>query len=603
MKTDITEIKNRLHGRVSQVCERLFPAGKAKGNKFYVGDIDGTPGKSLVVDLNGPNVGVWGDFAMGTGGDIIDLWRLARRLGIRETINETREFVGLADPVFQRTAVQKFAEPTMPEANGTSYQSKIGYEYLRKRKISGLSLQKYLIEFEGRDIYFPFYHGNQIKLIKKREAVDQAKPCPTEKNCEPILFGWQAVDDDDRSIVICEGEIDALSLATYKQSGSKIPAALSVPFGGGSGGKQKWIENEFDNLDCYDPIYLCMDNDEPGEQAAQEIARRLGEHRVKIVQLPLKDANECLLQDVSPEQIEKCFLEALNLDPENLRRVMEFEERVLNLFHPREGEHIGYQLPYGMDRSRLLFRPGEVTIWSGSSGSGKSQLLSDCSVDWIRQGSRICMASLEMSPAQSLRRMVRQTVNTSSPTAQAVQDSLKWLDSGLLVFDLTGKQGIKNLLNVFQYAMAKYGCDQFVIDSLMRLGLETDDYNAQEQTMFEIVDWTIRSNVHVHLVAHSRKREDNRMQSLDDVKGAMEIGANAFNTVIVWRNRKLEDELLAADNDDLRQELVTRPGVIINVVKQRNGDWEGKIPLWFDQGSYRYRDSSSVLQQREYLVA
>ena len=79
MKTDITEIKNRLHGRVSQVCERLFPAGKAKGNKFYVGDIDGTPGKSLVVDLNGPNVGVWGDFAMGTGGDIIDLWRLARR--------------------------------------------------------------------------------------------------------------------------------------------------------------------------------------------------------------------------------------------------------------------------------------------------------------------------------------------------------------------------------------------------------------------------------------------------------------------------------------------------------------------------------------------
>jgi len=34
-----------------------------------------------------------------------------------------------------------------------------------------------------------------------------------------------------------------------------------------------------------------------------------------------------------------------------------------------------------------------------------------------------------------------------------------------------------------------------------------------------------------------------------------------------------------------------RPGVILNVSKQRNGDWEGKCGLWFDMETYQYRSS------------
>jgi twinkle protein len=63
-----------------------------------------------------------------------------------------------------------------------------------------------------------------------------------------VLFGWQAIPDDARDVVICEGEIDALSWAAYG-----FPA-MSVPYGGGGGDKQAWIESEYDRLERFERI-------------------------------------------------------------------------------------------------------------------------------------------------------------------------------------------------------------------------------------------------------------------------------------------------------------------------------------------------------------
>ncbi len=135
----------------------------------------------------------------------------------------------------------------------------------------------------------------------------------------------------------------------------------------------------------------------------------------------------------------------------------------------------------------------------------------------------------------------------------------------------------------------KYGCDQFIIDSLMRLGIAADDYSGQEKAVYQIVDWTIQHNVHTHLVAHARKGEKGAgAPETEDIKGAMEIGANAFNIMAVWRNRRHEEEMKAATTDAEKRELNEKPGVILNVAKQRNGDFEGKVGLWFDQETYRY---------------
>jgi twinkle protein len=299
-----------------------------------------------------------------------------------------------------------------------------------------------------------------------------------------------------------------------------------------------------------------------------------------------------LVAGVSAEEMRGFLKKAAHLDPEGLRRASEFADAVTALFWPAHDTPVGYYTPYKKLGEKLLFRPGELTLWTGASGGGKSQILSDCIVDWIAQGSRVCLSSLEMKPEQSLKRMCKQTVGVDRPSERAIKAALDWLDQGLLLYEKVGKTGVKGLLEIFSFARAKYGCDQFVVDSLMRLGIDQEDYSAQERALFEIVDWVLANNVHLHLVAHSRKGDKDRgVPETEDIKGAMEIGANAFNIVAVWRNRKLEDQIKAAQTDEERRLLGEKPGVIMNVAKQRNGDFEGKVGLWFNQDNYQYQSS------------
>ncbi|CAN5312438.1 hypothetical protein BH10PSE6_BH10PSE6_40710 [soil metagenome] len=113
--------------------------------------------------------------------------------------------------------------------------------------------------------------------------------------------------------------------------------------------------------------------------------------------------------------------------------------------------------------------------------------------------------------------------------------------------------------------------------------------------------------MHVHLVAHAKKGERDRgAPQTEDIKGAMEIGANACNILAVWHDRKHEEQIAGLEGSGNADEAAAlrqqRPGVILNVAKQRNGHFEGKIGLWFDQKTYRYRSrTDGPSWKREYL--
>jgi twinkle protein len=583
--TDITAIKRMLADRVQSVAEHLLPNGRKEGQEWRAGSTAGEKGQSLGVHLTGDKAGIWQDFSTGEGGDLLDLWVAVKGGALAGALDDARAFLGVSRAEPYRVPQRSFTRPAKPPC---SAPKGLAYDYLTERRnIPAAILAAYKVAEHGDEILFPYLLPDGVlALAKVRKAVDGATPKPTAANCEPILFGWQAIKDTTREVVITEGEIDALSWAAYGYP------AMSVPFGGGKGGKQNWIESEFERLERFERIFISTDMDKPGDEAAAEIASRLGRHRCYRVSLPLKDANECLVDGRSKAEMDEAIKFAANLDPEGLRAASDFTDKVIHLFWPADGDHVGYTLPYGKIGHHLVFRPAEVTLWSGAAGSGKSQILSDCTPHWIKQGSRICLASLEMKGEQTLRRMCKQTGGVDRPTAQFIGRTLRWLDQGLLLYEHVGKAGVPALLAVFDYARAKYGCDQFVIDSLMRLGIAGDDYTGQEKAVFQIVDWAIAHSVHLHLVAHARKGERGQgAPETEDIKGAMEIGANAFNIVTVWRNRKHEEAIQAAENDAIRAELEAKAGVTLNVAKQRNGDFEGKIGLWFDQQTYRYHSS------------
>lgn len=131
---------------------------------------------------------------------------------------------------------------------------------------------------------FPYLRDGELVNVKYRNIAEK-RDMRQEGGAEPCLFGWHLIDPKARTVAITEGEIDAMTL---HQVG--IPA-LSVNAGAGN---HQWLENDWERLDCFSEILIFFDSDEAGKAGAQEIVRRLGLERCKLVTLPEKDANEFL---------------------------------------------------------------------------------------------------------------------------------------------------------------------------------------------------------------------------------------------------------------------------------------------------------------------
>jgi hypothetical protein len=65
------DIRARLLEQLESVLISLFPHGKRRGTQFFVGNLQGDPGDSLVIELDGPKRGVRIDFATGESGDVL----------------------------------------------------------------------------------------------------------------------------------------------------------------------------------------------------------------------------------------------------------------------------------------------------------------------------------------------------------------------------------------------------------------------------------------------------------------------------------------------------------------------------------------------------
>lgn len=584
------EISRSLAQRAEEVARHLLPNGKKIGSEWRVGSVRGEPGHSLGVHLSGDKSGIWCDFSNGDDkGDLLDLWIYTQKLSLRDAITDAARFLGMSARRFEGYRAPSFSRPKQKIENSFTEHSPVMTYLMNERMLSRNTISAFKVNENGRKIVFPYWRDDEVIFIKylSLDRIEGKKQITIEPNCEPCLFGWHLIPANGRAISICEGEIDAMSLHQYG-----FPA-LSVPFGGGSGDKQKWIEYEFDRLAIYDEIYLCLDNDEQGNVAMLELITRLGRHRCRIVRLPRKDANECLQAGISQEDIHQCFADATTLDPEELKPAQHFVEDVIGVFNPPNGIEVGYQAPWEKAKGKILFRPEEVSIWTGINGHGKSQFLGHIMLSLMKQGARICVASLELKPKRLLARLARQAGAVAEPSEGYIRAIHKWYEDKLWLFDLVGTAKCTRLLEVFLYARQRYGIDMFVIDSFMKLDIAEDDYNTQKVFIEKLCDFKNQYNCHIHVVVHPRKSSDeSQPPGKLDTKGSGAITDLADNCFTVWRNKAKETLLqIQASGRILTPEQAEKlmdSDCFWCCDKQRNGDWEGRLGFWFHPASLQY---------------
>jgi twinkle protein len=590
------EISQQLAQRTEDVARLLFPEGTRYGAEWCIGNISGDQGKSLKIHLTGNKAGIWSDFSTGDSGDLLDLWALKRNLSIVEALKECSVYLGLPHNKVESLVPFKFARPKV-QTIFSDVETVVGMTYLIKdRKIGQKTINNYKIGIIGDDIVFPYIRDNEIIFVKYigiNRNIEGKKKVRVEPNCEPCLFGWHMIPKHSRTVTICEGEIDAMSLHQFG-----IPA-LSVPFGAGIGKKHVWIEHECDRLNAFDVIYICMDSDSAGKIAAKEIIDRLGAHRCRLVTLPFKDANECLQNGINSELMAVFFSEAVSFDPDELQRFDKFQESILLELNPPHGFIAGYYAPWNKTHDKVFFRSNELSLWGGINGHGKSQFIGHLMLSMMRQGALICLASLELKPSKLGMRLIRQATAMQTPSNDYALEVIKHYSDQLWLFNVTTDSKSDRLIDVFKYARQRYGINVFIIDSLMMLGLHDDDYNGQKEIVEKLCHFKNKNNCQIHLVVHPRKGADeSNIPTKIDYKGTGTLSDLADNCFTIWRNKAKEKYVRKkADGNILtekEQQYLEMADVLWFCDKQRHGDWEGAFNLWFDKSSYQYLESPSA---------
>ena len=202
-------------------------------------------------------------------------------------------------------------------------------------------------------------------------------------------------------------------------------------------------------------------------------------------------------------------------------------------------DQVGDILPWSKTHKYVALRPGEVSLWGGYNGHGKSQILGQVCA-WGLLKSKWLIASLEMKPEATMHRMTRQITGNSEPEHNYVKEFLKWTDEKLWIYDQLDTVHQDKIIGLIHYSAQKYGIQHVVIDSLMKCGIPNDDLNAQKQFIDRIC-WAAKTeNVHAHIVHHMRKgHTEFDMPGKHDFRGAGEITDLVDNVFIIHRNKSI----------------------------------------------------------------
>lgn len=189
----------------------------------------------------------------------------------------------------------------------------------RQLKAAGLEYYGIRVGFseeDGKTPYFVhFLYTKDGRVVRCKTRLLNRKvmwSVSLEKDVD--LFGWeQAKASGARRLIITEGEFDAVALAKILRIHTKpdfkdsIPAVVSLPNGAGSAAKD--ISRCIGDIrKFFKDVSLCFDQDDAGKKAVNEVCKLFPDF--KVINLPGKDANYCLMNGLSLGAFKACTFQA-----------------------------------------------------------------------------------------------------------------------------------------------------------------------------------------------------------------------------------------------------------------------------------------------------
>lgn len=425
-------------------------------------------------------------------------------------------------------------------------------EYLESRGISAEVAQRYNIttrKDNDKILVFPFYDDQGVLQFVKYRKTDYDKRFDKNKEwCEaetmPILFGMNRCEDFTR-LVITEGQIDSLSLAT-----AGIKNAVSVPTGAVG---FTWLANCWDWINKFEEIVVFGDCEKGKITLIETLEKRL-QKKVKCVRMEdylcEKDANDILRKygkDALVKAVENAELREVkfvnrlaSVEAVNLRDLPKIQTGIAPL-----------------DRICGGLLRGHVVLLSGKRGEGKSTFMSQLVADAIEQDNAVFIYSGEL-PNYHFKNWLDLQIAGSNHietvrnefgdeeyflTEHTVETINKWYYDKAYIFDnsAVSDDEYEGLIKVMVDAICRYDIKLCCIDNLMTAmdgDPNTDLYRQQSQFVKKLERLAQQYDVAIILVAHPKKTS-NAFDN-DTVSGSADI-TNAVSFVFNYQRADESD--------------------------------------------------------------
>jgi len=390
-----------------------------------------------------------------------------------------------------------------------------------------------------------FVYGND-EAVKWRPIGDKRF---IQDGAARTLWGIEQIKAGEmpKTLVICEGEIDALSIAMVMDD----VAVTSVPNGAPSKISDKKVSPSEDKKFSYlwdaknvlkgvKKIILMTDKDEAGEALKEELARRVGRAKCYGVSLSEgeNDANDVLMRS-GPERLREIIENAQPLPLDGVYQAIDYADQVRHLYNNgmMKGESTG------IDAVDKLFTiaPGQLSVVTGIPGSGKSEFIDQLMINLARNsGWKFAVASFENPPDLHIAKLAEKVCGKSffnkddRMSREGMEKSLKFVDDHFMFLEQKSGDATTadSILDRISQACLRKGVRGAVIDPynyiVQNAGAEENEHQFINHLLTRLVAFARAHDIHIFFVAHPAKMPTNADGSTGVPKGMNISGSAAF---------------------------------------------------------------------------
>ncbi|XP_051655940.1 twinkle mtDNA helicase isoform X1 [Manacus candei] len=463
--------------------------------------------------------------------------------------------------------------------------------------VSNATLKRFGVRYlrTAKSLVFPWFSPRNATL-KGLKLVRVEKKGNTRAYLEETLpridsyhnlFGLPLIGCRDTELVLTGWELDALAL---HQAGV---ASLALPRG-----TTCLPPALLPYLEQFKRITLWLGEDLRSWEAAKLFARKLSLKRCSLVRpgnlqpRPLEALNQGL-------NFTKILRAALPASHKSIISFRQLREEVFGELANTE-QVAGIKWVRFPELNKLLkgHRRGELTVFTGPTGSGKTTFISEYALDLCMQGVCTLWGSFEINNVRLAKIMLTQFAGRRLEDQLELYD--EWADrfEDLPLYFMTfhGQQNIKTVIGTMQHAVYMYDITHVIIDNLQFMmgqdHLSVDRLIAQDYVVGAFRKFATDNNCHITLVIHPRKEDDEKELQTASIFGSAKASQEADN-VLILQERKL----------------TSGPGKrFLQVSKNRFDGDVGIFPLEFSKTSLTFSSSKSksrlkkVKEEKELLA-